>query len=197
MPKAESTAAPSASGPVSDAELLAKAYAQVIPIRGHLRVVHEHPRRGANNPRRLASEARGLGATPALSDGDPATQAPVDAFRRPGVSSEALRRLRRHSDAIRECLDLHGLTRDQARAAVSHFVKAAAHAGVTRLRIVHGQGYGSASGIGVLRHQTRHWLTQLPEVLAFATPPAHSGGTGAVLVLLKSGQATHRQGSRP
>jgi len=170
-----------------DAQLLAQALAQVIPLRGRQRVTHATPTPPVNFQRRQAvvSEPDGY----PLSDGDTSGQAQVlDSFHRSGVSSEALRRLRRDSHIVRETLDLHGLNRDQARLAVAHFVGTAAQQGVKRVRFVHGQGFGSTHGGALLRQQTRHWLTQMPDVLAFVGAPAQDGGKGAVLVLLRTAQ---------
>ena len=193
MPASKS---PAKSQSITDAELLARALSQVIPIKGHARVIHEPPKPSSNPIRRAVSDLRtsDLWAGnlhtenwgPALSDTDTGQDESLDSFKRSGVSSQTLRQVRREGQAVRECLDLHGLTRDQARAAVSHFVKSAAQHGVSRVRIIHGQGYGSANGAAVLKQQTRHWLTQMPEVLGFVTPAAREGGKGAVVVLLKS-----------
>jgi DNA-nicking Smr family endonuclease len=193
--------APAKSQSITDAELLARALSQVIPIKGHARVIHEPPKPSSNPIRRAVSDVRANEVRasdlragnlhtenwgPALSDTDNGQDESLDSFRRSGVSPQTLRQVRREGQAVRECLDLHGLTRDQARAAVSHFVKSAAQHGVSRVRIIHGQGYGSANGAAVLKQQTRHWLTQMPEVLGFVTPAAREGGKGAVVVLLKS-----------
>lgn len=170
-----------------DAQLLAQALAQVIPLRGRKRVTHAKPTPIVNFQRRQAAASE-PDAFP-LSDGDTSGQAQVlESFHRSGVSSETLRRLKRDSHTVRETLDLHGLNRDQARLSVAHFVNAAAKQGVKRVRIVHGQGFGSTHGGALLRQQTRHWLTQMPDVLAFVGAPAQDGGKGAVLVLLRSSQ---------
>ncbi len=175
-----------------DAQLLAQALAQVIPLRGRQRVTHDKPAPPINFQKRPApaSEPDSF----ALSDGDTSGQAPVlESFHRSGVSSETLRRLKRDSHNVRETLDLHGLNRDQARLSVAHFVNSAVQQGVKRVRIVHGQGFGSTHGGALLRQQTRHWLTQMPDVLAFVGAPAQDGGKGAVLVLLRSSQLSdHR-----
>ncbi len=168
-----------------DAQLLAQALAQVIPLRGRQRVTHDKPDPTVNFQRRQAAGSEPDGFP--LSDGDTSSQAQVlETFHRSGVSSETLRRLKRDSHTVRETLDLHGLNRDQARLSVAHFVNAAAQQGVKRVRIVHGQGFGSTHGGALLRQQTRHWLTQMPDVLAFVGAPAQDGGKGAVLVLLRS-----------
>lgn len=175
----------------SDKELLAQAYRQVIPLRGHHRVMHEPPRRD-HHPSSQTLHRRAIASEPVAheigpSDGAPFTfEHPAESHRVSGVSGEALRRLRREAAQIRERLDLHGLTRDQARAIVLHFVKQAQARGIQRVIIIHGQGYGSTDGAGVLRQLTRHWLTQMPQVLGFITPNPAQGGKGAVAVLLRS-----------
>lgn len=179
-----------------EAELLAQAYGQVIPLKGHARVTHEPQPRPLRPSQQVLERRARATAEPLpnakLSDGDPYSldDAP-ESYRASGVSGEALRRLRREANKIRECLDLHGLTREQARVAIQHFVRSAAARGVLRVRIVHGQGYGSQGGTSVLRYLARHWLAQMPEVLGFVTPSPAEGGKGAVVVLLRSSQMAH------
>ncbi|MCD8538202.1 MAG: Smr/MutS family protein [Burkholderiaceae bacterium] len=189
---------PDKHGPLSDEELklLTQAYRQVIPLKGHARVTHQS-QSSPWRPSQQAMERRARavaepGANAKLSDGDPYTldDAP-ETYRAAGVSGEALRRLRREADKVRECLDLHGLTRDQARVTLQHFVRAATSRGVTRVRVIHGQGYGSQGGTSVLRYLARHWLAQMPEVLGFVTPAPAQGGKGAVLALLRASQSRH------
>ncbi len=169
-----------------DAQLLAQALAQVIPLKGRQRVLHETPAPQTSPNRRRHAAEMPVASLP-LSDGaamDPSDV--LESFQRPGVSGEVLRRLKRESIKIRESLDLHGLNREQARLAVGHFIQSAASQGIKRVRIIHGQGFGSSLGAGLLRQQTRHWLTQIHEVLAFVGAPNQDGGKGAVLVLLRT-----------
>jgi len=182
----------------SDAELLAQAYRQVIPIKGHARVTHEpapHQSRSSAQAQQRQLNALATANAPArLSDGDPASLEQVpESYRASGIASQALRRLRREGDGIRECLDLHGLTRDQARLMLKQFIDQACLNGVRCVRIIHGQGYGSAGGASVLRYLTRHWLTQMPQVSGFVTPNPAQGGKGAVLVLLRLAQSGHER----
>lgn len=179
----------------ADAELLAQAYRQVIPIKGHARVTHAPVRQPLHQEqvaRRRANALARPAVDAALSDGDPYSLAdPPESYRASGMSNQALRQLKRHAASIRETLDLHGLTRDQARVALQHFVGQAASRGINRVRVIHGQGFGSRDGNAVLRYLARHWLQQMPAVLAFVTPPAADGGKGAVLVLLRTSQVVH------
>lgn len=175
----------------TDAELLERAYRQVIPLKGHARVRHEalKPHRHlSENLLRRRSQATRVAAEPSgLSDGIPDDTAhALESYRASGVAGEALRRLRRESEKIHESLDLHGLNRDQARVLIHDFVARARDRGISRVRIIHGQGYGSSDGSSVLKYLTRHWLAQMPEVIAFVTPAPNQGGKGAVLVLLRA-----------
>ena len=54
------------------------------------------------------------------------------------------------------------------------------------LRIIHGKGLSSYQKIPVLRSKVRRWLQLKDEVLAYCEPRPNGGGSGAVLVLLRS-----------
>jgi DNA-nicking Smr family endonuclease len=54
------------------------------------------------------------------------------------------------------------------------------------VRIVHGKGWRSGPGGPVLKGLTDHLLRRRADVLAFASARPADGGTGAVLVLLKT-----------
>jgi DNA-nicking Smr family endonuclease len=136
---------------------------------------------------RIADEARALAST--LSDQvDVSTLLDTDdrlGFRRPGVGPDVLARLRRGQWSIQRHLDLHGLTRDAARDALSRFIRHAERDGLRCVRIVHGKGNGSPGRQPVLKDKVRAWLVQKDEVIAFAQAGAADGGHGAVLVLLR------------
>jgi DNA-nicking Smr family endonuclease len=177
----------------SDTQLLAHALSKVIPLKGHERIAHAPAKKPLPIIRRERATQALSSPAVALSDGAPDSFADaLEAYRTPSASGDMMRRLKRQAAQIRECLDLHGLTRDQARVAVFHFVRTAQQQGIRQVRIIHGQGYGSANGASILRQQTRHWLTQMPEVLGFVTPPPNHGGRGAVLVQLRSAQGLNQ-----
>ncbi|MEW6133608.1 MAG: Smr/MutS family protein [Pseudomonadota bacterium] len=108
-------------------------------------------------------------------------------FARPGVPAAALRKLRRGGWVIRAELDLHGLRSDEARLALAEFLAACARRDIRCVRIVHGKGLRSKNREPVLKHKLRHWLTQREDVLAFCQARPADGGSGAAIVLLKSG----------
>lgn len=108
------------------------------------------------------------------------------AFLREGLSRQVLRRLRRGHWVVQGVLDLHGMNRHQAAQAVAAFLLEAAKHRARCVRIVHGKGLGSKNREPVLKAKLRRWLEMRDEVLAYCQAPAHDGGAGAVLVLLKS-----------
>jgi DNA-nicking Smr family endonuclease len=101
-------------------------------------------------------------------------------FVRPGVSRQTLRKMRRGHWVVEANLDLHGLTRSEAATAVTEFLHRCAAQRLRCVRIVHGKG------LGILRAKLRRWLPMKDEVLAFTQAPAAQGGSGALLVLLRS-----------
>jgi DNA-nicking Smr family endonuclease len=105
-------------------------------------------------------------------------------FRRPGIGPDVPARLRRGHWALQAELDLHGLTREAARAALVAFVREACRRGQRCVRVVHGKGHGSPGRQPVLKNKVQRWLAQRSEVIAFAQAQAAQGGAGALLVLL-------------
>ncbi len=108
-------------------------------------------------------------------------------FRRPGIGSEVVARLRCGQWALQGQLDLHGLNRDEARDALARFIRHSHRSGRRCLRVVHGKGHGSPGRQPVLKAKVQRWLAQCHEVIAFAQASGPQGGAGALLVLL-SGQ---------
>jgi DNA-nicking Smr family endonuclease len=136
---------------------------------------------------RMADEARAL-ASSLSDDVDVTTLLDTDAdlaFRREGIGPDVLSRLRRGHWSVQRHLDLHGMTREVAREALSQFIRHAERDGLRCVRIVHGKGNGSPGREPVLKGKVRAWLVQKSEVIAFAQAPAPEGGHGAVLVLLR------------
>jgi len=112
------------------------------------------------------------------------TEADV-AWAAPGIGPDTQRRLKQAFWAVGAHLDLHGMNSDQARPALLEFINQSQQHGTRCVRIVHGQGYGSAKGQAVLKNLVAQWLTQIPAVAAFSTAPQAHGGRGALLALIK------------
>ncbi len=175
--------------PLNEAEraLFRAAVADVTPIASPR--VHYEPEPPAAIPRqRELDEAAALDESlygPPLVDlhlegGDEA------AWSRQGLPHAVLRDLRRGRWALQAYLDLHGHTREEARAAVNQFIGECTLLGRRCVRIVHGKGLGSPGREPVLKKLVQGWLVQKGEVLAFCQARAADGGAGAVVVLLQA-----------
>jgi DNA-nicking Smr family endonuclease len=101
-----------------------------------------------------------------------------------GFDRRRLRALRRGAIEADDELDLHGLSRAQAHAALRRFLREAIEAGARCVLIVHGRGLRSSAG-PVLRDALPGWLGEEPHgprVLAFAAAEAKRGGATYVLL---------------
>jgi DNA-nicking Smr family endonuclease len=106
----------------------------------------------------------------------------------PGIDRRLLRRLKRGDFSVQAHLDLHGMIREEARTAVTAFIRSSRQIGRRCVLIVHGRGLGSPGGEPVLKLALVRWLSRGSlgrQVLAFATARPHDGGAGAVYVLLR------------
>src|SRR5690606_1484314 len=106
-------------------------------------------------------------------------------YRRAGLGTDVVRKLRRGHWTVSAQLDLHGLRVDEAREAVAEFLRECVRQERRCVRIIHGKGLGSANRTPVLKEKVRRWLTQKDEVLAFVEARPDDGGSGVVLALLK------------
>jgi DNA-nicking Smr family endonuclease len=170
-----------------DAALFRSAVGDAVPLR----VTPRHARPAAPGPavavQSLLDEHAALRQSrDAVLDPDAALETGEEAaFLRDGLSRQVLRKLRRGHWVVQGELDLHGMTRAEAREAVAAFVREAVRRARRCVRIVHGKGLGSKNREPVLKGKVRLWLAQREEVLAFCQAPAAQGGSGAMLVLLR------------
>ncbi len=173
----------------SDHDLFVRAIGAVEPLADH------HTRRRAltsdqlvlPEPRqRMRDEASVL--VEAISDGfDASTLLETDehlSFKRKGIGVDVVRKLRRGEWAIQSQLDLHGLRQDEAREALSKYVRDCHRKGLRCVRVVHGKGLGSPGKSPVLKSRVQSWLIQKSQVLAFVQARPIDGGAGALVVLL-------------
>ena len=98
-----------------------------------------------------------------------------------------IRRLLRSLFGLHPVLDLHGLGVKEAVAATESFLRQAAAAGETQVRIVYGKGRGTPGGVGVLRAVIPRWLENEGAVWVerYERDLDHSGDDGAVRVWLR------------
>jgi DNA-nicking Smr family endonuclease len=107
-------------------------------------------------------------------------------FLRKGLPSAALRKLRRKHWVIQDELDLHGLTSAEAHPLLVAFLNACLRRGLRCVRVIHGKGLRSRNREPVLKHKVANWLMRRDEILAFCQARPTEGGSGAVVVLLRS-----------
>ena len=100
------------------------------------------------------------------------------------ISSTQWAALKQGAIHVELCVDLHGLTMDEARDKLWLSMSQARKHQVRMLLIIHGKG-GYDGGPSRLKSQVDHWLKQLPDVLAYHSATPKHGGTGAVYVLLR------------
>ncbi len=105
-----------------------------------------------------------------------------------GIDPGVVAKLRRGDFAVQGHLDLHGMTREEAKAAVDDFLRRSRQAGKRCVLLVHGRGIHSRDQLPVLKDALRTWLATNRfgrHVLAFATARPVDGGAGAIYVLLR------------
>jgi DNA-nicking Smr family endonuclease len=172
-------------------QLWAEAIQGARPIgRGADRVAPPPPRGAEGEVWHPDLEA--IDALRALVSGDaPFDLADTDEFiegRVAGMDQNVVRKLRRGEFAIQGHIDLHGLTRDEAKREVDAFLRSSRAAGKRCVLVVHGRGLHSKDQLPILKDALRTWLATARfarHVLAFATARPVDGGAGAIYVLLR------------
>jgi DNA-nicking Smr family endonuclease len=162
-----------------------RAVADAQPLEARPKVVHQRrpapvPKQRLRDERAVLDESLGpVSIDDALDSGTELT------YLADGLQRDVLRKLRRGFWVVEDELDLHGMNRHVAAVCVAEFLKGAKKRRLGCVRIVHGKGRGSHHREPVLKGLLRKWLLR-EAVLAFSQAPAAQGGSGAVLVLLKS-----------
>ena len=163
-----------------DAALFRAAVGEVKPLAEQNRITpHPSPRKPLLRPPIQPP------AIPDVLSDSVTGDAPVE-YLSNGLSRMTLRKLRRGSWPVQDRLDLHGLHSDAARQLLQEFLHEAIQRELRCVLVIHGKGMNSPGGEAVLRKLSRHWLTQHPNVLGYCDAPPKEGGSGAVLVLLKT-----------
>ena len=110
----------------------------------------------------------------------------------PGVDARTAANLKRGKLPIDGTIDLHGMDRERAAAALTKFIDGRQAAGARCVLVITGKGLNQGGegrwSPGVLRTAVPEWLNAPPlaaKVLAFSYAQPHHGGSGALYVLLK------------
>ncbi|HEU4385923.1 MAG TPA: Smr/MutS family protein [Anaeromyxobacteraceae bacterium] len=180
-----------AQPPASDEELWARAVEGARPLQARDRRVGPRPPRGGpeefHHP-----DLEALRQLEALVSGDaPFDIADTDEYVEghvSGLDPALVHKLRRGEYSVQGHVDLHGLTREEARREVDRFLKESRRRGRRCVLLVHGRGLHSEKQVPVLKEALRGWLATARfgrHVLAFATARPQDGGAGALYVLLR------------
>ena len=105
-------------------------------------------------------------------------------WKKNGVQPQVYKRLAAGRYEINGQIDLHRRTLREAREDIYKFLLRAQNQGWRVISIAHGRGENSVEP-AKLKSYVAEWLLQIPEVIAFHSPPRHMGGVGAVLALLR------------
>ena len=102
------------------------------------------------------------------------------------LSGNRLRQVKRGIIRLDRQLDLHGLTREEALAALPAFLISARQAGEKAVLVITGQGLHSVDG-PVLQQAVAGWLRDQGRtlVLEYAPAPRELGGSGALVVFVR------------
>lgn len=171
-----------------EADLFRRSIGAVAPLAPPDKVTPSTPRPEPIARQHLADEEAALRES--LSDDfDVETLLDTDdqlSYTRAGIGSDVVRKLRKGHWVIQDQLDLHGMRSDEAREALGEFLRKMGRRGLRCVRIIHGKGLGSVNKEPVLKNKVRNWLVQKDEVIAFCQAKAADGGSGALVVLLKT-----------
>jgi DNA-nicking Smr family endonuclease len=170
----------------SDKDLFVRAAGAVKPMPDKRKVLHK-PEQKVPLAMQYQKDEKAVLKEAISDEFDVSTLLEVDehlSFRRPGIGTDVTRKLRRGDWSIQRQLDLHGLRRDDAREALSLFIRESFQQGIRCVRVVHGKGLGSPGKAPVLKSRVQSWLVQKDEVLAFVQAKPADGGAGALVVLL-------------
>ncbi|MEO8986625.1 MAG: Smr/MutS family protein [Rhodanobacter sp.] len=107
-------------------------------------------------------------------------------YLRDGYSPKLLRQLKRGQFSVQDDIDLHQMNAAAAQVSIKAFLAEARQGGIRCVRIIHGKGLRSKAAGPVLKALTDRLLRRRDDVIAFASARPALGGTGAVVVLLKS-----------
>ena len=174
--------------PEDEVALFRAAMRDAVPLRAPARHERAKPAPPPVPVQSLLDEHAALdeSRTGALDDDEALETGEEIAYLREGVARQVLRRLRRGHWVVQGQLDLHGMNRAEAHAAIAAFLGHAVRHARRCVRIVHGKGLGSKNREPVLKGKVKTWLARRDDVLAFCQAPPAQGGSGAVLVLLRA-----------
>lgn len=191
-PAAPARAAPTSSDPEDDAELFRQAVGEVAPVKKGKGLAPPKEPPTAAQLRIVDAEIEAFTQLSELVAGEgPFDLADSDEYVQgctTGLDARIVQRLKAGEYSVQAHLDLHGLTRPEAKDSLEKFVAAARLKGHRCVLVVTGRGLHSKDQIPVLKEGVQSWLSRGRvgrQVLAFTSARPQDGGAGAVYVLLR------------
>lgn len=108
-------------------------------------------------------------------------------YLREDIDPYILKQLRRGDFQPELFLDLHGLTKDQAKKELAGLILACERESIYCASIM--TGYGTRA----LKRQIPRWLVQHPKVIALHQAPREWGGDAAILILIEQQEVLHKR----
>lgn len=108
----------------------------------------------------------------------------ITGFYQDGIQKGVFRKVKNAEYSIRDYLDLHNHTLQQACTAVEGFIEKSYKLGLRFVIIIHGKGEYTKPP-AFLKSYVYHWLQESPLVLAAHHALPYHGGPGSIYVLLK------------
>ena len=159
----------------SDADLFQQAVDGVIPIASSNRLPPARPATRLQHPSKTVP-------APVVSDNwsdHGVSEVAPTSFLRVGLNNMTLRKLRRGLWPVRDEIDLHGLTVEEALEKLDKYLDSAYLAGMSFVYIEHGKGTGA------LREAVFEFLRKRPHISHFQTAMPSEGGIGVTIVYFK------------
>ena len=181
----------------NDNDLWSQATSGIAPIQGRDRAVTTKPQALVNEGY-VSDEKDVVSHLHALVDGNvPFCIEDRDDYQVgfiQGMDPGAINALRQGDVSWTTHIDLHGLTKKEAKQRFTRFVIESRRSGHCCVLVVTGRGLGSPDGVSILRESLPRWASRGPAgkvTLAFCTALPRDGGPGAFYLLLR------KSGSRP
>lgn len=158
-----------------------KAVAGIVPLpQKKVRIVSKKHSPREPTKAKINEEAINLNE---IDDLDEVSAEDFIAYKQESISNKILRKLRKGQYNVEAILDLHGMSVEQAKTAVTSFLQQCLHKGMRVVLIIHGKGHHKP--MPILKNKLNHWLRKTHVVLAFCSAASFHGNRGALYVLLK------------
>ena len=175
--------------PLNDEELFADAMREVREIK-EFRKIPVRRKKVMSLPGKISPNREAIQALEEIVTGRrpvdlPATQEYVEWLNQ-DCRVSIIKKLHEGKFSVRDYLDLHGFSVEEAEAEVGYFLKDALIKGHRCVKIIHGRGLRSPGG-PVLKEALIKWLSgrYRKNIIAFVTARQCDGGLGALYVLLR------------